>query len=182
MSDTDRTAALEWYSRAVAVLEPVHRAEPKLVTPRRFLRSSHWSRAETLVRLGRPAEALADWERALVLDDGSARPELRLGRAHALARAGEAARALAEADEVAAAADMDAGDRYDLACVYALAAARLPSADAAAATKAVAALRRAAAGGYRNIPQAVNDPDLAALRPRADFAALLWDVADAPVK
>ena len=44
--------------------------------------------------LNRPAEALADWERALELDDGSMRTRLRLTRALALAKAGEPAKAL----------------------------------------------------------------------------------------
>jgi tetratricopeptide (TPR) repeat protein len=174
-------AALDWYAKAVATLELVHRAEPQLVTARQFLRNSHWGRADALVRLSRPAEALADWERALALDDGSARTALGLGRADALARAGEGARALAAADEVAAAGRLPAGALYNLACAYALAAAKLPPADAErAAAKAVATLRRAVAAGYRDAAHMQKDSDLDALRRRDDYAALLWDLADRP--
>src|SRR5439155_12371789 len=131
------------YAKAIATLEPVHRADPRLVAARQFLRSSHWGRAYTLVKIDRPAEALADWDRALALDDGSGRTDLRLGRPAALARSGDAAQALAEADELAA-ATLPAARLYALACVYAVAAAKLPPAGAdRAAARAVAALRRA---------------------------------------
>ena len=131
--------------------------------------------------LARFAEALADIDRALALADGSGRTILRLGRALALARAGEAAQALAAADELIGAGPLTAAQRYDLGRVYALAAVGSPPADAdAAAVRAVAALRQAVAAGYRDIPHLLGDADLAAVRGRADFAALLWDLADAP--
>jgi hypothetical protein len=38
------------------------------------------------------------------------------------------------------------------------------------------------AKGYRNFAQMMKDPDLSAIRGREDFAALLWDWADAPAK
>src|SRR5262249_19870728 len=82
-----RAGALGWYAKAVATLEPVHRAEPRLADARRFLRNSHWGLALALGRLGRDAEALRDWDRALELDDGSDRDALRLNQALALARA-----------------------------------------------------------------------------------------------
>jgi hypothetical protein len=71
--------------------------------------------------------------------------------------------------------------RYNLACAYALAAAKLPPADAdGAAARAVAALRQAVAAGYRDAAHMQQDSDLGALRRRADYAALLWDLADRP--
>jgi serine/threonine-protein kinase len=174
-------AALDWFAKAIAILEPVHRAEPRLVTARQFLRNSHSARARALAQLGRPAAALADWDRALALDDGSRRTVLRLGRADTLARTGDAAKTLAAADGLAAASDLSAGNRYDLACVYALAAAKVPTAEVdGVAAKAVAALRRAFAAGYGNVPQMLRDAYLAPLRRRADYAALLWDLADTP--
>jgi tetratricopeptide (TPR) repeat protein len=176
-------AALNWYAKAIATVGPVHGADPRFVPARQVLRNSHWGRALALDRLGRPVEALADWERALELDDGSARTTLRLGRARTLTRAGDAAKALAAADELAAAADLTAAQLYDRACVYALAAGgKLPPADAArAAARAVALMRQAVAQGYRAIPKLLADADLAALRCRADYAELLWDLADRPV-
>jgi hypothetical protein len=70
---------------------------------------------------------------------------------------------------------------YDAACVHALAAA---GADAAAADgyagRAVGLLRRAVAAGYADVPHLLADPDLAAVRGRADYADLLRDLADPP--
>ncbi len=175
----DPAAALDWFAGAVAALEPVHRADPQPGKARQFLRNSHWGRARARKQLGRFAEAVADWDRALALDDGSGRAALRLGRAITLAAAGDVAPALAAADELARAWPAPPVQRYNLACVYALAAAKLPPADAGrAAAKAVGALRQAAAAGLA-MPHLLADPDLAAVRGRADFAELLWDLADA---
>jgi hypothetical protein len=50
----------------------------------------------------------------------------------------------------------------------------MTAADAvAAADKAMAALRAAVAAGYRNVAGMRGDPDLAVLRPRADFQQLM---------
>ncbi|HEX4590031.1 MAG TPA: protein kinase, partial [Gemmataceae bacterium] len=174
-------AALDWFAKGLATLEPVHRAYPRAATAQQLLRNGHGSRADALMRLNRPAEALADLDRALELDDGSLRTGLRLGRADALARTGEAAKALAAADELAAAGKLTADQLYELTCVYALTAAKLPPADAdRVAARTVATLRQAIAAGFRNIPHLLKDPDLGSLRGRADYAELLWDLADTP--
>jgi len=175
-------AALDWYAKAIAALEPVYRAKPRLVTTRRFLRNSHFDRARALGRLGRFADALPNWDRALELDDGSARTDLRLSRADCLARLGRAADAAAAAAELAAAPDADAGTLYDCACVFALAAAANNPAAADQAGRVVELLRQAIAKGYRDGPHILNDEDLAPLRDRADYAELLWDLADTPAK
>ena len=84
------------------------------------------------------------------------------------------------ADELAAAGNLTAEQSYNLACSYALAAAKLPPADAGrAAGRAVALLRQALAQGFRDFAHLAKDSDLTALRGRADFAELLWDLADA---
>jgi tetratricopeptide (TPR) repeat protein len=177
-------AALDWYSKAIATLVPVHRAEPPHATGRRFLRTSCTRRAQVLMRLNRPAEAVADYDRALELDDGSARTSLRLGRAGALAQAGEAARALVAADEIVAVEKLSGGQLYDLACAYSLAAGAktpLPPADGErAAVRAVDLLRQAFASGLRNVAHMLEDSDLDGLRGRPDYVELLWDLADVP--
>ena len=60
-----------------------------------------------------------------------------------------------------------------------------PGADAtrlaeAEAGQAMDWLRKAMTGGYGNISHLVANADLAPLRKRADYAALLWDLADTP--
>jgi eukaryotic-like serine/threonine-protein kinase len=51
------------------------------------------------------------------------------------------------------------------------------TAAAARADRAMAALRRAVAGGFRNVAQMRADTDLDALRSRDDFRLLLMDAA-----
>jgi serine/threonine protein kinase len=122
-------------------------------------------------------QALGAFDRALELDEGTRRTELRLGRADALARIGEVAKALAAADELAAASNLAANDLYGLACVYALAAAKLPLPDAdRAPAQAIATLREAIAKGYRNLAHLRKNPDLDALRSREDFQKLLAEL------
>src|SRR5262249_54843138 len=70
-------AALGWFQKAIARLEPVLAKESRLVEARQFLRNSHWGKAQALDALGRHAEATRDWERALELDDGHDKEFLR---------------------------------------------------------------------------------------------------------
>ena len=46
--------------------------------------------------------------------------------------------------------------------------------------RAVDMLCRAIAKGYTDIPHLLTDADLVPLRGRADYADLLWDLADMP--
>jgi serine/threonine protein kinase/tetratricopeptide (TPR) repeat protein len=82
-------AALDWYARALARLEPVLADEPRLALARRFASTAHAARAVALLKLDRFAEALQDLDRALALDDGQRREELRRLRAATQARVQE---------------------------------------------------------------------------------------------
>jgi tetratricopeptide (TPR) repeat protein len=177
-------ASLAWFDKAVALLEPLVRQEPRLVTGRLFLRNAHWGRAEALDKLGRHADAVKDWDRALELNALQVdEPGLRSGRARTLARAGEHARAVAEANALAEAKDVTGDTLYDLTCVCAIAAAgakdaQTPGADARRlaegyAARAVELLRRALAKGFQGAARVNKDKDLDALRERADFKELL---------
>jgi tetratricopeptide (TPR) repeat protein len=173
-------AALEWYGQAVARLRPVVAAEPRLAAGRHHLGNSHAGRAEVLMTLGRPAEALSDWDRAVELADGPTGDSFRLHRARALARAGEAVRAVAEAEELAAAPGATAAALKECAGVLAVAAAGSPPDADRYHARAVELLRLAFAKGYRDIAAMLQDSDLDPLRRRADYADLLWDLADTP--
>ena len=70
-------AALSWFQKAIARLEAVLAREPRLVQAREFLCNSHSGRAHALDDLGRHAEAIRDWERALELDYGHDKEFLR---------------------------------------------------------------------------------------------------------
>jgi hypothetical protein len=76
-----------------------------------------------------------------------------------------------------------------LRAITAAVAGQTPGADAAGLAKkesdlAMTWLRKAFATGFPggDASQLLNDPDLAALRNRADFAALLWELAETPPK
>jgi hypothetical protein len=113
----------------------------------------------------------------------------RIGLGRALRRAGRGAEALGPLREAVAlwealpAPNIDS--HYDLACAHALLAAvaadpraGLSAADGAAeAGRAMGALRRAVAAGYRDLDRLRTDPDLAPLRDRPEFQELLLDLA-----
>ena len=179
----DVASALAWYARAIEVLRPVSEGEQALGEARVNLRNGYSARAFTLARLGRHAEALEDWDRAIALI-GSSDAWYRLGRSDALARLGEHARGAADADYVAAADGVPPEAMYQTACVYSLCAAAA-GADAKLSppereqlvetysTRAVALLRRAVDSGYSNVAHMEHDPDLDAVRRREDFKKLM---------
>jgi hypothetical protein len=82
----------------------------------------------------------------------------------------------------------DAGELYNLACLYSvlsglgpldktLPADQARQRQAAAADRAMAALRRAVAAGWNDVEQMKHDPNLDPLRARPDFQALLLDLS-----
>jgi tetratricopeptide (TPR) repeat protein len=174
----DAEGFLTWHAKAIDRLTAVVAVEPRSARARQTLLAAHLSRAAALERLRRYADALPDWDAALKFADGPARLGPRARRASCLGRAAEAAR---EAVELAADPAATAGTVYDCACALALASAApdSPAADALAA-RGVELLRQTLAKGFNNVPHLLADPDLAPLRRRADFAELLWDLADAP--
>jgi hypothetical protein len=182
-------AACDWFDRAAEVLSEVLEREPRHLQAREFLRMTYADRAEGRGRLGRHAEALADYDRALGLAEGEDRSLLRLGRAGALARLGEHARATSEASAVAESTDSGAA-HYSAACAFALAAASarddaaLSRGDREAlaeryASRALALLDSARRSDYFGDPAKLEaletGPDLEAIRSLAAFRALVQD-------
>ena len=138
---------------------------------RKYLRNSYGARAVALGRLGRHAEAAADWDQAVELSDGRERSQVRAGRANSWVEAGRVAEAVAEVADLTKADGWDADGWYDFACVYAVASGKLPDRRDECAARAVELLRKAIDAGYRD--RAHLDPDLAPLRGRPDFRALV---------
>jgi tetratricopeptide (TPR) repeat protein len=105
--------------------------------------------------------------------------ELELSRLYGtMGRADERAAALRRAHDVIEGLPKDdPGELYVLACVHALNSARASNEDDRRheAEEAVAALRRAIAAGWRDRDQLREDPDLASLRDRDDFRALVGE-------
>jgi tetratricopeptide (TPR) repeat protein len=171
------------FAQAIQQLRTVCQRDPQDARARLFLRNSHWGRAQALGVLGTHGEAAADWDQAVRLDAGPARPFLRLRRADSRARAGDYQRAAAEADELGR-GNPPGPALYDLGCIQALSAAGvardasrpLPIREKRAedyARAAVALLQRAASAGFfrtaANVAHLDKDSDLAFLRGRADY-------------
>jgi tetratricopeptide (TPR) repeat protein len=186
-ADADRfDAALPYFTGAVEVLEPL--ADPKSPASEAAFQlcMAHGARADTLLHLGRHAEAVKDYDRALALDRGRLRSHFRVQRAVALAHMKEHARAAAEAAAVAGEKNVPAYLLQDAAGVHALcsAAARdnAKLSEQYAAT-AVALLRRAFEANYRAIaPGVPGDKNLDAIRSRPDFQTLMKEWAAKPAK
>jgi tetratricopeptide (TPR) repeat protein len=153
--------------------------------------------ADTAARGGRPAAALARYDKAIEIMEGvlgkgylAARDLLlktRLNRAIALAGRGDHARATSEAEAVVRQGDLNAGNLYDVACVFSLSSTaadhdtKLSPADrtglkARYADQAMDFLRRAIAKGWRNPRVMKTDSDLEPLRARKEFQKLLADL------
>jgi tetratricopeptide (TPR) repeat protein len=166
--------AVAVYDKAIATLQAAVQKEPRHSKAREELRNCHSGRAETLARLDRSAEALAEWDRALALDTWPDRSEYRLQRALTLARLGEYAKAMTDCDDLARGKDLPAATLYTLGRAYARAAGAIPDqgARAAAADRAMALLKQAVAAGY-NAALIKQEKDLDALRDRDDFKELV---------
>jgi tetratricopeptide (TPR) repeat protein len=169
----DPQAALPLFARAIDVLGPIHARTPRNVTARQFLRNTYWGRAVALGKLGRHADAVTDWDRAIDLSDAGGQPGLRLLRADCRVRAGDIAGATAEADKLAADKDASADTLYGAACIHALSAAAVKADVDRHASRAVALLRQAIERGYADVAHLRADTDLEALRGREDFKVLV---------
>jgi tetratricopeptide (TPR) repeat protein len=175
----DLTGALAWHTKAVECMAPIVARDPRLVQARDTLRNGHWGQAVDYKRLRQYSESLFEWDRALEFDDGGFQATLRRGKADCLARLGRVGEAIALMDQAAPGADASASAFYHSAGVLATAAGKDATAADRHAARAVDYLRRAVAHGYDDFAYLLQDDDLTPLRRRADYAALLWVVAEA---
>jgi tetratricopeptide (TPR) repeat protein len=185
--------ALERFVRGLALVEDALKREPGHTELRYNALNMHGSRANLFTSLGRHAEAVADWDRVLELNDiPEDRLAYRLSRIMALIRTADYARGVAEAEDLAglqsASIPMIGADLYNYACVFGLAstaasndkslepAERKGRGDSYAGS-ALRWLERAAEAGFlndaKNCEHARSDPDLAPLHGRAEFEKLL---------
>jgi len=77
-------AAQECFSQAIRLLEPIVKKEPVPTKARRGLRNAYWSRAATFDKQQRYDEAVADWDRAILLADTSEVPSFQERRTRSL--------------------------------------------------------------------------------------------------
>jgi tetratricopeptide (TPR) repeat protein len=165
--------SLAWFHKAIDTLRPLHEQEPRAVMARLFLRNSYRGRARTQDRLGKYAEAVKDWDRAIQLSARAEQPRMRAGRASTQVRAGQVAEAVAEVAELAKSGSGPASQWYDFACVYAVAAGKVADKKQQYGDRAMELLHKAVKAGFENASYMKKDTDLGPLRDRDDFEKLL---------
>jgi tetratricopeptide (TPR) repeat protein len=168
--------SLDWFGKAIDTLGPVHAADPRAASARQFLRNSYGGRAEVFGRLGKHAEAAADWEKAVELSSPADQPLVRALRATSRLRAGKVAEAVAEVAELRPLTGWAAGQLYDFACVYSVASGRIADKKGEYADRAVELLRKAVKAGWKDVAKLATDDDLSPLRERDDFKQLLAEL------
>ena len=183
--------ALESASKAVDLLEPLLRDEPRHVEAIEVQSDAHRERADTLMQLRRLPEALKACDAGLVRTKGRRAQDLHLSRATVLALQGQYAEAVKEATAQLQ-GNPQSGQLYRGAIVYAVASTTVKEDSKAEnakprlrddyAARAVELLVAARDAGYFNNParidQMQHEHKLDAIRSRADFAAFLWSLAE----
>jgi serine/threonine protein kinase/tetratricopeptide (TPR) repeat protein len=199
LSDLGKTAeGMETLEKAVAIRQNLVEHHPAVTEFQRNLAKSFNDIGYRLRQRGKSADALASYKKALAIQQKLADTHPKdphylgdLGNTVASLGAlergeGYPARAAAFFRQAIGIFERlhDPVDLYDLACCNAMLAgvaadrgSGMTAADvSAAADKAMAALREAVAAGYRDVASMRNDPDLAVLRPRADFQQLMKEL------
>jgi tetratricopeptide (TPR) repeat protein/predicted Ser/Thr protein kinase len=177
----DAQHGLDGLDRAATQLESVLAAHPEEPTARYYLSYTSSWRGKALNELGRAADALVAWDRAIALDD-HADKTLHIGRAESLARLGRHADAAAEAARAAESSTLKSEELCSLASVLCrcLRAAASDTNDSARAqqmyaTSAIDLLRRAAKqseSARKSVSSFLASPDLEPLHGRAELAVL----------
>jgi serine/threonine protein kinase len=181
LNDLNRPADAQPYlAKALLTLDKVLAGERPPANARVFRANTLTTRAETLTKLHRYAEALLDWDEALPLMEGSSREVVRLGRADTLVRSGKPAEAVVEADAVAQAKSAPFHLLYGAACIHALASSAMTEDTAKQeryAARAVELLGNAIDRGFKDAEKLQKDSDLERLRSRADFQKVMQKIA-----
>jgi tetratricopeptide (TPR) repeat protein len=186
-----KALALPWYDKAIPYLEEALKEGDQAAVVRRSLANAYWGRAEVHTAVRQFAQAVADWDRALELDDGSnkkdwqdRRSQARLDMARHLAADGlhEKAAAAVEdlwKDPATPQRRVDAARVLALCAVVANEGKHSAPADSYAA-RAVALLRLAYQEGYfKDNPRATVlgvFQDIGPIARRADFQKLVKEI------
>jgi tetratricopeptide (TPR) repeat protein len=178
---------LEWCNRSVDTLTPLYDRIGDDPRVRYQLRRAHWDRAEALLELNRPADAIEAWSEAWKFDDGPERDFIAMQRALARALDGDHEAAANEAEQLCA-GELDGETTFDAARVYSLSVAAAvddreltneerESLIANYGRRAVEMLVLCKQRGYLNRPEDQemlnNEMDLKAIRQRADYGEFI---------
>ncbi|MGE3820943.1 MAG: protein kinase [Isosphaeraceae bacterium] len=169
--------SLASYDKAILTLTKAHEADRQVVLTRNALYKALESRAQVRNHLGRHAEALTDWERAIDLAPPERLPAFRAQRAATKAELGQFTEALAELAEVTKVDPRDPVHWYNFARAQALASAGDEARKEEYAAKAVELLQQAVNAGYANVARMTKDAALNPLRDREYFKKLLADLS-----
>ncbi len=119
-SERPLTEQIEWFTKAIQTLEPLTGKVRNHPGASEHLHNAYWERATIYGQQGRHVKAIADWDKAILLDTGSQKDQFRLSRAGDLARLGDHVRATEEADALARTPSLDAEALYELSRIHAL--------------------------------------------------------------
>src|SRR4029079_11934527 len=87
-------AGVDWHDKAIALLEPLVAADPRVAEPRQMLALAYQGRGKDHNQLGRWADGFADLGTYFAINAGPDGPALRARRAAHWARQGRAADAV----------------------------------------------------------------------------------------
>lgn len=164
--------AFGWYGRAVEQLTSLLRDRPGDSQTRQYLAMTHAGRADFSRILGRFADALEDWDRAIEFDDGPARA-MRADLASSLAGADRWSEAVDEVTELTRSGDWTADHWLGFAKIYAAASARGIAGHQECADRAIACLTSAVAAGFQNVVALEQDEAFEPIRWREDYQKLV---------
>jgi tetratricopeptide (TPR) repeat protein len=173
------STALEWFDRGIDNVQAASAKDLRKDLARQTLQKAYWGRANVRNALGRHAEAVSDWDRAIDFATGPQRAMMRVQRALSLARAGDAERATAAADELARTPAEQGGSVYDAARIFSVLSGTLAGAEQKEphARRAIELLTQARDQGFFQEPAKRDllqkDHDLDPLRSREGFQKLL---------
>lgn len=180
----DFAGSLEWQEKSISQLQQIVERignDPRVVDK---LHRAYRGRAETLDGLKRFGEAAADWKMSAEIENGNDRTFLLMKRARSLVLAGSIAEGTQAATSLLTTETLDTETLFDSAGVFAIAIAAVQNDDKL--TKniqedkmgqlldlAIDALRQAAAGGYFDDDEGLQDldedPDIDGIRELAPF-------------
>ena len=185
--------AIEHLTKAVEILLPVLKKEPKHTTANLFIRNAYWVRAKTLESIERYGEAEQDWAAAAQHDQGNRKTQLLIRGAIAQAKGGKASQAAEFADTLAEslASSENLSDLFDLSCIFSVIAgtadrdssinrAQQAELSERLSQSALKLLQQASERGYfddaEHLELLRTDSDLDSIRERSDFQAFFKSV------
>jgi serine/threonine-protein kinase len=171
--------AIEYLTRGIDLFVPIVSQDAKLIREKKRLCVGYEVRAAALHKLQRFPEAVADWDKAIVIEGPTARSTLHIGRGLSLERNGDHTAAIAAAESAVKTPTAPPADLFHAARIIALAANAMKD-DAAEVERlgrrSVELLREAVGRGYKDTKNWNANPDLAILRDRDDFQKLLAEM------